>query len=85
MAMSDQASGSGADSGRKVFVIGLDGATWDIILPLAKKGDLPCFKRLLDAGSHGVLNSTLPCVTPPAWGAFLTGASPARHNVLDFT
>ncbi len=85
MAMSDRAAGRDEESGRKVFVIGLDGATWDIILPLAQKGELPCFKRLLDGGSHGILNSTLPCVTPPAWGTFLTGASPARHTVLDFT
>jgi predicted AlkP superfamily phosphohydrolase/phosphomutase len=69
----------------KVFVIGLDGATWDNLLPLVEKGDMPHLGSLLDSGSHGVLRSTQPCVTPPAWGSFLTGAGPAKHGVLDFT
>jgi hypothetical protein len=29
----------------KVFVLGLDGATWDILAPLAEAGDLPNLAR----------------------------------------
>ncbi len=68
----------------RVLVIGLDGATWDILDPLAAAGRLPVFSRLMEKGSLGRLQSTLPCVTPPAWGSFLTGASPIRHGILDF-
>lgn len=68
----------------KVLVIGLDGATWDIIDPLVARGDLPVLAGLQKNGCRGRLASTLPCVTPPAWGSFLTGASPSRHGILDF-
>jgi len=74
-----------SQSRRRVLVIGLDGATWDNLLPLVESGSLPVLKSLIESGCWGVLRSTLPCVTPPAWGSFLTGASPARHGVLDFT
>lgn len=35
----------------KVFVIGLDGATLDLILPWAKEGKLPTLSRLMDEGA----------------------------------
>ena len=30
----------------KIFVIGIDGATFDVILPLVEKGHLPCFEKI---------------------------------------
>lgn len=39
----------------KVIVIGLDEATWNLIKPLADKGDLPTFKRLMEQGLCGRL------------------------------
>jgi len=68
----------------KVMVIGLDGATWDVILPFVKEGKLPTFKRLLENGSWGILKSTLPPVTVPAWPSFATGKNPAKLGVYNF-
>jgi hypothetical protein len=40
---------------KKVFVIGLDGATWDLIDLFVSQGELPTFKKLIDNGSRGIL------------------------------
>lgn len=41
----------------KVFFLGLDGATWRILLPLVNNGSLPNLKRALDDGVYGNLIS----------------------------
>src|SRR3989338_1841270 len=70
--------------GNKVFVIGLDGATLEIIRPLAEKGRLPNFSRLMKEGSFGILKSTIPPITPCAWTSFATGKDPSKHGLYDF-
>jgi predicted AlkP superfamily phosphohydrolase/phosphomutase len=68
----------------KVFVIGLDGATFDLLRPWAEAGKLPHLNRLIQGGISGPLLSTFPPLTGPAWSSFLTGKSPAHHGVLEF-
>jgi predicted AlkP superfamily phosphohydrolase/phosphomutase len=68
----------------KVWVLGLDGATLDIVRPWAADGHLPVLGRLLHEGAAGDLESTFPPLTGPAWSSFMTGQSPARHSVLEF-
>jgi predicted AlkP superfamily phosphohydrolase/phosphomutase len=66
------------------LVIGIDGATFDLLSPWAEKGDLPNLARLMSEGAHGPLESTLPPVTSPAWPTFATGKNPGKHGVFDF-
>jgi predicted AlkP superfamily phosphohydrolase/phosphomutase len=68
----------------KLLIIGLDGATFDLILPWVKGGHLPNLGRLIGDGVHGQLASTLPPVTSPAWPTFMTGCNPGKHGVFDF-
>jgi predicted AlkP superfamily phosphohydrolase/phosphomutase len=70
--------------GRKVFVIGLDGATFDLLLPWIEQGHLPFFKNLLKESSWGELESALPPLTAPAWASFMTGKSSGNHGIFDF-
>lgn len=69
---------------RKVFIIGIDSTTFDIINPMIGNGDLPNITPLIRSGSSGRLMSTVPPVTPPAWGSFMTGKNPGKHGVFDF-
>jgi predicted AlkP superfamily phosphohydrolase/phosphomutase len=68
----------------KLLIVGLDGATLDLIRPWAAQGHLPTLARLMHTGASGPLESTLPPVTSPAWPTFMTGKNPGRHGVFDF-
>ena len=69
---------------KKVIVIGLDGATWDLMRPWAEKGILPTFKKLMEKGVYGNLESTIPPVTIPAWISFATGKNPGKLGCYEF-
>ncbi len=68
----------------KLLLIALDGATFDVIRPLAATGRLPTFARLMREGAFGDLASTYPAITPPAFASMLTGCNPGKHGVFDF-
>lgn len=68
----------------RVLVVGIDGATFKIITPLINKGRLPNISKMMDGGVSGILNSTIPPVSPVAWTSFMTGCSPAKHQIFDF-
>lgn len=69
---------------RRLLIIGLDGATFDVLDPLMAEGRLPRLKALIDRGARAPLHSTIPPITPAAWTTFLTGKTPGRHGILDF-
>ncbi|MBI5034116.1 MAG: alkaline phosphatase family protein [Chloroflexi bacterium] len=68
----------------KVIVIGLDGATFDLIKPFIAQGKLPTFKKLMDSSAFSELRSTVPPVTASAWSSFMTGKNPGAHGLFDF-
>jgi len=68
----------------KVLIIGLDGATWDLMKPLTEKGKLPTLRKLIDEGVHGDLESTITPSTGLAWVSFATGKNPGKHGCYDF-
>jgi predicted AlkP superfamily phosphohydrolase/phosphomutase len=70
---------------RKVFVLGLDGATLDVMLPMVEKGELPAFKEIIANGGYGRLRSVTPPLSPPAWVSFATGKNPGKNGILGFT
>ena len=50
----------------RILIIGLDGATFDVIDPMIEAGRMPNFKRFMDNGVAGILHSTKPPITPAA-------------------
>lgn len=69
---------------RRVLIIGLDGATFDILNPMMQAGRMPRLARLVETGTSGILQSTTPPITPAAWTTFMTGKGPGRHGIVDF-
>ena len=67
-----------------VMIIGLDGATFDLLDPWIAAGELPNIAALLRGGARGPLRSTHPPLTPVAWSSFLTGCNPGRHGIFGF-
>ena len=68
----------------KLLILGIDGATFDLVLPWVESGYLPNLAGLISGGIHRNLASTLPPVTSPAWPTFMTGCNPGKHGVFDF-
>src|SRR4051812_12489605 len=68
----------------QVFVLGLDGATWDIVNPLMEAGELPNLVRLKGKGAAGVLGSVFPPLSPVAWTGVMTGKNSGKHGVFEF-
>ncbi len=76
--------GSRRVEGGKVLVVGLDGATWDLVQPWIDRGDLPHLKQLQQGAAWGELQSSVPYLSPPAWATAVTGVNPGRHAIYDF-
>ena len=69
---------------RRCLLLGLDGATFDVLDPLIRDGVMPFLGRFLDGGARAPLRSVAPPLTFPAWTSLATGQPPGRHGVLDF-
>jgi predicted AlkP superfamily phosphohydrolase/phosphomutase len=69
---------------RRVLVVGLDAATFDLIMPWVDAGVLPTLGRLIREGVRAPLRSTLPALTPPGWTSAATGRNPGKHNIFNF-
>ena len=70
---------------RRVLIIGLDGATFDLLRPWMEEGRLPNLAAITRNGASGELQSTIPHNSPPAWTSFMTGKNPGKHGVYGFT
>jgi hypothetical protein len=70
-------------TGTTLWMIGIDGATLDALLPLAQEGRLPFLASLLEEGAHGRLSSYPPRRHGALWTSLGSGKLPYRHGVLD--
>jgi type I phosphodiesterase/nucleotide pyrophosphatase len=79
------ASGAGepmdAVPGPRVFMLLLDGASLDYILPRVAEGRLPAFAHLLDKGAVMDLATTRPTQPDSVWAAVATGMYPSKNGV----
>jgi predicted AlkP superfamily phosphohydrolase/phosphomutase len=71
-------------SARRVVVVGLDGATFDLIQPWIAQGKLPTLARLLHTSAWAPLESVLHPFTAQAWTSMVTGANQGKHRIFDF-
>jgi len=69
----------------RILVIGLDGATFDLITPWVNEGRLPVFAKIMKEGVYGELRSTIHPLTPQAWTSFMTGKNPGKHGIFGWT
>ena len=69
----------------RVLLVGIDGADWELIRPLAEAGDLPAFRQLLAEGATGDLRSLAGYNSPALWTTIATGRLPADHGIPGWT
>jgi predicted AlkP superfamily phosphohydrolase/phosphomutase len=77
----------------RVFLIGIDGASWDIIRRLAAENKIPNLQKLMKRGASGYLDSIswrkkvdkgYGLFSPIIWSTIATGKLPSKHGVEDF-
>lgn len=69
---------------RRVFLLGLDGGSWNVFDHLFAHGIMPNFQRLCSEGVRATLESTVPPITPVAWTSLMTGVNPGKHGIFAF-
>lgn len=73
------------EEGPSLFVVGIEGATLDAILPLVQKGQLPFFGQIIEQGVHARLEPLSPTLRTALWTSLATGKFPYKHGVLSET
>lgn len=73
-----------AQAGRRLLVVGWDGATFRMIDPMLREGRLPHLAQLIDRGCTARLESIAPPNDAGAWVSAFTGQTPGRTGVLSF-
>lgn len=67
----------------KVLVIGVDGVSLNLLVPMAKKGVAPVMGQLLREGTRANLDVIWPLRTPQVWTSAATGKLPGQHGIWD--
>jgi predicted AlkP superfamily phosphohydrolase/phosphomutase len=70
---------------RKVYLIGIDGASWNLMRKPMSEGKLPNIQRLIQSGVSGPLQSFVPTKSPILWTSIATGKTRKKHGVGDYT
>ncbi len=69
---------------RRAILIGMDGASMELVMNMVDGGHMPHLGKLIDRGVFRPMIGVFPTLTPPGWTATSTGAWPGNHGVLDF-
>jgi len=70
-------------SKRKLLILGLDCVGADLLFRDLRQ-DLPNIRRLMRQGTWGQLDSSIPCITVPAWSSMLSGQDPGTLGIYGF-
>jgi predicted AlkP superfamily phosphohydrolase/phosphomutase len=68
----------------RVFVIGIDGGSWNVIDPMLEAGELPALQALIEKGGSANLETVEPLTSPVVWTSIATGRRPESHGITDF-
>lgn len=68
----------------RVLLVGVDAGDWEIIRPMAERGELPTFAALMNEGAVAPARTLQPSLSPLLWTSIATGKSPDAHGILDF-
>lgn len=69
---------------KRLVIVGLDGLEPSLAEKYMAEGKLTHFSSIKKIGAYARLQTTIPAISPVAWSSFMTGCSPAKHNIFDF-
>ena len=67
----------------RLLIIGLDCMEPSLVFD-RWRGDLPNLSRLMDQGSYGRMESSIPAITVPAWSCMMSGRDPGELGIYGF-
>jgi len=65
----------------RLVVLGFDGLSWEVLLPLLREQQLPGFRALLDDAAYANLKTHLFTKSPLIWETISTGHRPELHGI----
>jgi predicted AlkP superfamily phosphohydrolase/phosphomutase len=69
---------------KKLIVLGIDGMDPRLLAQFVLRGEMPSFKKMMDAGYWTPLRTTTPPQSPVAWSSFISGTNPGGNGIFDF-
>ena len=72
-----------AEVKQKVFLFGVDGASWDVLDPLIENGEAPNFAKLVNEGYSDRFKTIRPTSSPIIWTSIATGKTGKKHGIVD--
>ncbi len=82
--MGTNSNASNLSPAKRAIVIGMDGASMELVKNVIDWGHAPNMGRLLEQGVFRPMIGVFPTLTPPGWTALSTGSWPGTHRVMDF-
>lgn len=67
----------------KLLIIGLDCMEPSLVFE-QWRSDLPNLSRLMEQGSYGPMESSIPAITVPAWSCMTSGRDPGELGIYGF-
>jgi hypothetical protein len=80
----ESASNSNANLDSPIVILGIDGLSWNVMVPLLEAGKLPTFSRLIGNGAVGYLDNGDESLSPSIWNTIFTGRPVSAHGVQGF-
>ena len=68
----------------RTLIIGIDGATFDLLEPWTRAGYLPAIAKLMGHGIYGPLRAWPNMNSASAWSSLITGYNSGQHAIFDF-
>jgi hypothetical protein len=78
------------DTRHSALVVGLDGADWDVLMPLIEAGYMPTIGGLIRSGARADFDCEpawpqFACFCPPVWVSIATGRSVFDHKIINIS
>jgi hypothetical protein len=65
----------------KLVILGFDCLSWEVLLPLLRRGELPNFRALTERAAYGQLETSPFAISPVVWETIATGQPQERHGI----
>ncbi len=68
----------------RVFVLGLDGVPYELLIRFTSQGLMPSIAEIIKRGCLQKMRVPLPEISSVSWTSFMTGTNPGTHGIFGF-